>query len=282
MIGLIMRLARMGGIGLVFAAILGGLWFFQARDKWAALSYEGMPVAETWYDWRSFNRPLINHGFLVGWSDVRGNPLWVTYRLTRVKDPHSDPRPRGFREDWRSLWPITSRDYSHSGFDRGHMAPNYAMSVVHGRASQLDTFLMTNISPQKPDLNRKVWQRLEEVVIDHFVPRFGTVWVTTGPIFDKDIRRMDSLIEIPDAFYKILVVPGSVGKPPKALAFIMPQTVKGNEPLSDFVVSIDTIEQRTGLDFFSDLPDNLETRLESTVDSKAWRLGRVSRLPSRY
>lgn len=282
MVRLIMQLFRMGGIGIVFALVLGGLWFFQARDRWDTLSWEGMPRAQVWYDWHTLNRPLTNHGYLVGWSDLRGNPLWVTYRLHRVKTPDSDPRPRGFRSDWRSLWPIDSDDYTRSGYDRGHMAPNYAMSVVHGRQAQLDTFLMTNISPQRPDLNRKAWQRLEEVVIDHFVRRFGTVWVTTGPVFDKRITRMDSLIELPDAFYKILIVPGSVGNPPKALAFIMPQTVKGNEPLDRFVVSIDEVERRTGLDFFSDLPDSIEVPLEKGINPAAWHLDSVARTPSRY
>ncbi|MCM2130149.1 DNA/RNA non-specific endonuclease [Larsenimonas rhizosphaerae] len=277
-----MQLFRMGGIGIVFALVLGGLWFFQARDRWDALSWEGMPHAQVWYDWHTLNRPLTNHGYLVGWSDLRGNPLWVTYRLHRVKNPDSDPRPRGFRSDWRSLWPIDSDDYTRSGYDRGHMAPNYAMSVVHGRQAQLDTFLMTNVSPQRPDLNRKAWQRLEEVVIDHFVRRFGTVWVTTGPIFDSRITRMASLIEVPDAFYKILIVPGSVGNPPKALAFILPQTVKGNEPLDRFVVSIDEVERRTGLDFFSDLPDAIEVPLEGSVNPGPWHLDSVARTPSRY
>ncbi|WP_106477485.1 DNA/RNA non-specific endonuclease [Phytohalomonas tamaricis] len=276
---LIRRLSRLGGIGFVFAAVIGGLWYWQERDYREHMAWMGVPEAQEAFDWHTFNRVLRNDGFLVGWSDLRANPLWVTYKLTRVNQSRHLPRPSSFREDWRSLWPVESSSYTRSGYDRGHMAPNYAISQVYGRTAQLDTFKMTNVSPQRPDLNRKVWQRLEEVVIDQFAARFGTVWVVTGPIFDNDIRRMRSLIEIPDAFFKIIVVPG---KHPKALAFIIPQDVTGNEPLDRFLVSIDEVEIRTGLNFFHELPEDTAHSLESRVDSKGWNLDKVARLPSRY
>ncbi|RKR06631.1 endonuclease G [Kushneria sinocarnis] len=278
-LGLMRRLSRLGGIGMLSAAVLGGLWYWQERDYRAQMSWMGTPEAQVWYDWHTLNRTLRNEGYMVGWSDLRRNPLWVTYRLTRVADPDAPPRPDGFREDVRAIWRTTSSDYTGTGYDRGHMAPNYAIAVVNGRAAQRDTFLMTNVSPQRPALNRKLWQRLEEVIIDDFVPHFGTVWVTDGPIFDADITRLPSLIEIPDAFYKILVVPG---RQPRMLAFIMPQKVSGNEPLDRFVVSVDEIEARTGLDFFSQLPAEVERQLESRVDPGAWQLGRYARQPARY
>lgn len=276
---LIRRCSRLGGIGFVFATVVGGLWYWQELDYREQMSWMGVPEAQEMLDWRTFNRVLRNDGFLVGWSDLRANPLWVTYRLTHVDTSRHLPRPSGFQRDWRSLWPVESSDYTNSGYDRGHMAPNYAIAQVYGRAAQLDTFKMTNVSPQRPDLNRKVWQRLEEVVIDRFVPRFGTVWVVTGPVFDNEIRRMRSLIEIPDAFFKIIVVPSPQ---PKALAFIVPQNVTGNEPLDRFLVSIDEVEIRTGLDFFHKLPEEMAHRLESRIDPDGWELDRVARLPARY
>ncbi|OHV13464.1 DNA/RNA non-specific endonuclease [Kushneria phosphatilytica] len=278
-LGLMRRLPRMGKAGILGAAVLGGLWYWQERDYRAQMSWMGPPEAQVWYDWHTLNRTLRNDGYMVGWSDLRRNPLWVTYRLTRVADPEAGPRPSGFREDIRAIWRTTSSDYTGTGYDRGHMAPNYAIAVVNGRAAQQDTFLMTNVAPQRPALNRKLWQRLEEVIIDDFVPHFGTVWVTDGPIFDSSVTRLPSLIEIPDAFYKILVIPG---RHPKMLGFIMPQKVSGNEPLDRFVVSVDEIEARTGLDFFSQLPDGVEHQLESRSDPGAWQLKRYARQPSRY
>jgi endonuclease G len=75
------------------------------------------------------------------------------------------------------------------------------------------------------------------------------------------------------------VVPSSE---PRALAFVMPQDVAGNEPLDRYLVSIDEVEARTGLDFFPQLPGPIEYRLESSVKTAGWQLSQVARLPSRY
>lgn len=275
------RQVRNLGITLLFVVTGTGLWYWQEQDVRDQLSWMGVT---TWDSPRLTNlhRVLRNDGVLIGWSDLRVNPLWVSYRLHEVENPRAGPRPE-FRRDWRTLWPIAPDSYFGSGYDRGHLAPNYAIAAVHGSGAQRDTFLMSNVSPQRPDLNRRLWQRLEEVVIDHFVPRFGALQVITGPVFpasfiDNAFRRV-GLVEVPSAFYKILVVPG---ERPRALAFLMPQTVQGNEPLDRYLVSIDEIEARTGLDFFPLLPEAVERGLEGRVETTGWQLQAVARLPSRY
>ena len=62
----------------------------------------------------------------------------------------------------------------------------------------------------------------------------------------------------------------------------MPQTVKGNEPLTRFLTTVDNIEKLTGLDFFADLEDPIENKLESTIASTSWKLKNIARLPARY
>ncbi|MBD3894807.1 DNA/RNA non-specific endonuclease [Halomonas sp. ML-15] len=275
------RQARGIGISLVFVLVGTGLWYSQEQEYRDQLVWMGVPTWESPTP-TSLHRVLRNDGFLVGWSDLRVNPLWVSYTLHAVDDPSAGPRPN-FQRDWRTLWPITPDSYLGSGYDRGHLAPNYAIAAVHGAEAQSQSFLMSNISPQRPDLNRRLWQRLEEAVIDYFVPRFGVVQVITGPVFPE--RFMDNifnrvgLVEIPEAFYKILVVPA---EQPLALAFIMPQEVAGDEPLGDYLVSIDEIEARTGLDFFPNLPEAAAQRLESRVETDGWGLEEVSRLPGRF
>lgn len=270
--GIAGRLKRTGVAGVVTAVVLYGLWYWQERDYVDRMSWMGVPQAQQWHEWKTLNRTLRYRGFLVGWSDLRANPLWSTYRLEPVGAVSVGPRPGHFESDWRILWPAGPEAYTGSGFDRGHMAPNYAIAAVHGRDAQLDTFLMSNISPQRPALNRRVWQRLEETAIEEFAGRLGRLWVITGPIFDERITRMASWIEIPDAFYKILVAPGDGGTPVRMLAFIVPQSVSGDEPLARFVVSVDEVEARTGLDFFSDLPDEAERALEARIRTRDWGL----------
>lgn len=275
------RRLRRFGITTLFVVVVAGLWYFQERELRDGLSWQGVT---TWQELTplSFHRVLRNDGFLVGWSDVRVNPLWVSYVLHEVEDSGIGPRP-GFQRDWRALWPIAPDSYFDSGYDRGHLAPNYAIAAVHGRAAQRDTFLMSNMSPQRPELNRRLWQRLEEVVMDRFVPRFGTLQVITGPVFPASFRdnvlNRVGLVEVPEAFYKILVVPGET---PRALAFLMPQRVSGDEPLDDFLVSIDELEARTGLDFFPQLPEAAAAALEAEVETAGWGLEAVASLPGRF
>ena len=280
------RLVRGNPKLLLVVFALGGGWYaYEALYARPQMAYMGTPQAEQWLNPYSWNRTLRNDGFMVGYSDLRSNPLWVSYRLSPISGHTSLKRPGHFSSDWRSLTRIDHKDYTSSGYDRGHMAPNYAISQLYGKAAQRETFLMTNITPQKPNLNRKLWQRLEAVAVDHFARQKQTVWVLTGPIFDGDQQRLKSnrLVEIPDAFYKIFVTPaGSEGESPKVLAFIMPQNARGNESLMNFLVTVDEVEKRTGLDFFSQLNDSVERLVESSVEPAAWQLKKVARLPSRY
>ena len=268
-------------VSLLFVAVAAGLWHLQERELRDTLVWMGVP------EWQepsplSFHRVLRNDGFLLGWSDVRVNALWVGYRVAPVGDGRIGARP-DFRADWRTLWPIGTDHYAGSGFDRGHLAPNYAIAAVHGREAQRDTFYMSNMSPQRPDLNRRLWQRLEEAVMDHFAPRLGELQVITGPVFPErfldNVFNRVGLVEVPEAFYKILVVPG---ERPMALAFLMPQGVRGDEPLDDFLVSIDAIEARTGLDFFPRLPEAAAEALEGGVSTRGWALEEVANRPGRF
>ncbi len=262
---------------LVLIIVLGG-YVYKSRDN---LLYQGEPKAIGW-GMNTWFRTFRNHGFIVGYSDLRGNPLWVEYALKPVDESVSSlPRPSRFVTDWRAINRIDHNSYTKSGYDRGHNAPNYAISHLYGEAGQSDSFLMTNISPQKPRLNQQFWRRLEEVEIKYFTKLADKVWVITGPVFTGSVERLSSSwrVEIPDAFYKMYITEAKPNQPSKVLAFLVPQTVKGHEPLSQFVTSIDNIEAQTGLDFFSDLDDVIENQLEASVEPQAWDLQAVSQLP---
>ena len=271
---------------LWLALALGAVDYgYEVKIARPPLLYQGAPQAVSGSDWHTWFRILRNHGFMVGYSDLRGNPLWVMYALTPVPAdaPHLK-RPSRFETDWRSLNRIGHDDYARSGYDRGHNAPNYAMSSLNGNAGQEDSFLMTNISPQRPQLNQKFWQRLEEVEISFFAKNFGKVWVITGPIFGPNSRRLSSSwrVEVPTAFYKIYVTEPTATHPMLALAFVVPQNVKGNEPLTQFVTRIKDVQAQTGLDFLVDLDDKTETYLEGAIDLDSWQLKAVNKTLPRY
>ena len=97
---------------------------------------------------------------------------------------------------------------------------------------------------------------------------FDEVWIITGPIFDENIEKLESGVEIPDSFYKIIIDEKENG--PRILAFIIPQEVESSESLDKFLTNVDEIEQLTKLDFMSELEDDLEDKIEAEKAEGVW------------
>lgn len=242
--------------------------------------YGGLPQPQS-LPIRLSSHVLRNEGFSLAYSEWWRTPLWVAYRLSGLPEGASPPRPDHFTSDRRTLWPVDEADYSHSGYDRGHMAPNHLIASLYGREAQRETFRMSNIVPQRPRLNQLLWQRIEALEADGVAGRFPGTYVLVGPVFDAASRRLDSGVAVPSAFYRIwLRVNGDAV--PKALAFLVPQTVCGDEPLARYLVSVDTLEAVTGLDFFAALDDALEAQFESQPSSDFWSLTTYANRPARY
>jgi endonuclease G len=211
---------------------------------------------------------LENTGFTVGYCDHLRNPVWVSYRIHREDQARAPPRPSRFSVDDRTGARVRHEDYTSTGFDRGHMAPNHAIGSRYGREAQMQTFLMSNVAPQTPNLNQKTWRLLEERIANEYTRRYGDVWVMVGPIFDEPPKRMKSGVAIPDAFYKVIVAID--GDRPKAISFIFPQAVTGKEPFESYLTSIAVIQARTGFDFFWQLEDDFETAFEAATAEALW------------
>lgn len=250
------------GTAAVAAANAGG-------EAYAGLPRSSQPV-----------EVLRNPGFLVGYSEERRQPLWVAYRAETLKGtPPLPPRPR-FEVDARTRARVAYRDYTRSGFTRGHLAPNYAIARLYGADAQRATFLMSNIAPQRPRLNELLWQRLEEAESATLAPRAVQLWVLAGPLFGERPATLKSGVAVPEAFYRIWL-DVDAGRP-RALAFVVPQDVCGTEPLSRFAVTVDEVERRAGLDFFHELPDAQEDEVEGSAAAPEWGLARFERRAARY
>lgn len=222
---------------------------------------------------------LDNGPWMVGYAAEEGYPAWVGYVAIKTDKRKSDPRPSGFTRDLRTRtrWGDhipQSDDYTHTGFDRGHLYPNYLASVVFGPKVQEDTFLVTNILPMTPELNRGIWQELEELVGTKYRNDYGELFIFTGPIFTtppSQARFLDPQTrehQIPDAFYKMIFYNHVWGQR-KVLSFIIPQNPTSRD-LNRYIVSVDEIEELTGLDFFHALDDRIEDMLESARPARIW------------
>lgn len=213
-------------------------------------------------------RVLLNAGFTTGYSDELGNPVWTAYHVRDGKFGEPPPRPDEFTTDTRTVARIESEDYARSGYDRGHMAPNYAIAIHYGRAAQEETFRLSNICPQKHALNAGPWKELEQRIAANYPARFGEVWVLAGPVFSEKPPRLKRRIAVPEAFYMI-VVDENEGRV-RTEAFLFSQDTPAEADLNRYLTSIDEIERRTGLDFLSQLPAEAQNALEARVASRVW------------
>ena len=214
-------------------------------------------------------RVLRNRGYTAGYCEALEDPVWVAYRVGDVKDlPAPAPRPEGFETDLRTASRVESSAYTNSGYDRGHLAPNYAIATRYGEAAQRETFLMSNVAPQRHVLNAGVWKEMEMKIATSYPGRFGEVWVLAGPVFGVRPSRLANGTAVPEAFFMI-VVDESDGRV-RAEAFVFPQETPAGADPKRFLVSIDEIERRTGLDFLPGLDDHAETALEAKRAEGVW------------
>ena len=139
------------------------------------------------------------------------------------------------------------RDYTRSGYDRGHMSPSGDMPDGD---TQYDSFSMANMVPQDPDNNRHLWEQTESVTRQLAIDT-GEVYVVTGPIFQgSKTKYLNGKIAIPTGIFKAVYIP-STGQ---AAAY-----VDANAPGQNYqVLSITQLQQLTGLDVFPALPQSVK------------------------
>jgi endonuclease G len=257
----------------VLAVLLsfGGLSVLSAPETWLKeFVYAGLPRKA---DYPNDIQVLENDFYIVGYDNAYMNPAWVACRFKKsFGDRFTNfPRPE------QTLWTVDRRtsarvcdgDFDGAGYDRGHMAPNFGMMKSNGPGAQLDTFRMSNIIPQKADLNRYAWKDLEHQICSTWLKKYGDLWVITGPIYGSHPTSLHSGIRIPKAFYKIVLDETSAGNP-RVLSFIFPQDAQKSAKPADYLTSVDEVEKQTGFDFLSDLDDSLEQQIESVVSSTVW------------
>ena len=207
-------------------------------------------------------------GYALGYIELHEQPAWVIYKLTaeEVKGKASE-RGNDFRPDpLVKTGSATPKDYTRSGYDRGHLAP--AADMAWSKTTMSESFYMSNMSPQKPQFNRGIWKTLEEQVRSCAVSE-KEIYVVTGPILPatKTITIGANKVTVPEKYYKVVF---DMTPPQKMIGFILPNE-GSNKSLKDFAVSVDAVENATGLDFFSLVPQPAQEQLESTISVQGWK-----------
>lgn len=206
--------------------------------------------------------------YSIGYNPAAREPAWVYYHLTRARlDSALLARKGRFVAD-----PETSdlqgndKDYAGSSFDKGHMVPCEDMSF--DEVAMKETFYYSNCVPQTSKLNRGQWKNLEQLVRNWTMDN-DALDVIAGPVIERGLKRLGkSRVAIPVRCYKVVLDYQSA--PPKAIAFVMPNQDQALAPVQAYACSIDEVEALTGIDFFPELPDELEHTLESQCDTTPW------------
>lgn len=205
-------------------------------------------------------------GMTVSFNPEAHVPNWVAYELTADEARGEEPRYNNFRQDPDVDGCATPADYKNTGFDRGHMAP--AADMKWDQMAMRESFLMTNIVPQVHTVNRGPWGSLEEKCRARAMADSAVV-IVCGPVLTDpvDFRIGQTGVVVPRRFFKVILSPYS--NPPMAIGFIMPnETFSGGMQVC--AVSVDSVEAVTGHDFFSALPDDIESEIESNVNFHKW------------
>lgn len=211
---------------------------------------------------------LQKEGFTVSYNCITNNPNWVSWKINKTL-LNGSVKNVNYYSDKQLPYKnqITPKDYPNIGYDKGHMCPISDMSW--NRKAIQDCMLMSNICPQKESVNKGIWKDIESLC-NTWTYIEDSIYIVAGPIFfDKPTIKIseDADIFIPDAFFKVILSLNP--KNSKAIGFkIYNNGEKKN--ITEVVASIDQIEEITGLDFFSALDDNLETKIESSSNLSKW------------
>lgn len=185
---------------------------------------------------RTGGQLIKRKGYTLSYNADYKTPQWVAWELTKKETKGKEERTDKFLPDpdVRGAKAYTG-DYTKSGYDRGHMAP--AADMKWSKQAMAESFYMSNICPQNPNLNRGDWNDLEEKS-RQWAKRYGAVYITCGPVYDhsKPQRIGNNKVAVPDAFYKVILINDS--KAPKAIGFLFPNKA-GHKPLKKYIVTVD-------------------------------------------
>ena len=242
---------------------------------------------------------LVNHGYVVGFCPARLQPAWSAYRVAHADDDVDYDRPLMYYDDLRldEVHRIGRKTFGKIGgiqLNVGHMTPNEVVNRQFGRLAQMETFLMSNMSPQYASLNSGVWLKLETAIREiKDDPGRDHVWAIVGPVFGDEAasvyRGHGKYLPIPYAYFCVIVDPHTypydTPSRVKIDCFIIPQNAPRNSNPDDYPATLEEVEEATNLKFFAswarDVPLGLMAREESRPESRLMQVLKRKRAESK-
>ncbi|MNJ86585.1 Nuclease precursor [compost metagenome] len=261
-------------ISLFFLYVLfPALVFSQAAsvkpDTTALKQLKASPVTNLEIPKTGLKEEIITHaGYSLVYNEKHEQASWVAYELTKEETQSKFKRPDKFQSDpMIKTGTADGKDYEGSNYDRGHLAP--AADMCWSEITASESFYYSNMSPQAPGFNRGIWKKTEKLVRDWAIEN-SSLYIVTGPVLCKGLKTIgENKVSVPKYYYKVIL---DYSNPDvKGIGFVIPNdALKNPNPPSHYAVSIDSVEQLTGIDFFPALPDDQEALIEKTLCIDCW------------
>lgn len=222
----------------------------EKQTSFASVQNTSGPLYTAVYLPTSTTGQIVKHSYYtLSYNEKFEQAEWVAYELKKEYLKNADYKRPYFIEDPKvTTGSADWRNYKKSGYDKGHLCP--AGDMEFSKEAYNDTFYTSNISPQKKEFNGGIWNRIEQKT-RYWAGKYSDIYVVTGGIpKDSDKKIGTEKVAVPKYFYKIVLA--KTGKEHKAIAFLVPNE-ESDKSIYDFVVSIETLEKMTGIDFFPNL-----------------------------
>ena len=211
---------------------------------------------------------LKRSNYTVSYNRNWNLPNWVAWELNKSETRGKNNRTEEFASDpdLPKANQVESWDYAGSGYDRGHMCP--AGDNHFDAKAMNESFYMSNVCPQNHELNSGKWNDLE-IACRRWANRYGEVYIVCGPIVDKKKGKRigkEHEVIVPEQFFKVILITSTT--PVRAIGYIF-ENNGSDRPYKTYTV--DEIEKKTGMDFFPNLPDNIENVVESRFEASDWK-----------
>ena len=224
-----------------------------------------------------------NYGvtYSLEWDSSKKAQRWTCYDLTartvetngnsRAKLwPDGDPwnyDPDVPQSEQQAVYNELSKSYypgyNNVYFEKGHICPS--VDRLYTKDANEQTYFMTNIMPMVHNFNGGIWLAME-MQVNTWAKSVDTLFVCKGGTIDNENHVICKTINgHPVPRYYFMALLAKKGSDMKMLGFWVEHVVEDHskDALKGYVYNIDELEQKTGIDFFCNLPDDVEETLES-------------------
>ena len=219
--------------------------------------------------------------YMLEWDCLKKSQRWSCYTLDKDNSPqnvsryYSDSNQYPQDPDIPSAYTFATDPYWHSGYDHGHICPSY--DRLNSREENIQTFYLSNMQPQRNKFNSGIWLKMEQLISKTWnTNQFrDTLYVCKGGTIDKEeqiLTRLGNGLIVPRYFFMAILCKNSQGYKAIGLWVEHRNEDRSNDNIMDYVVSIDELERLTDIDFFCNLPDDLEETTERVVYPVSWGL----------